>query len=325
MKPDNGEFSTDDHDVINSAEVIDSLGNMILVEINGETKQVSATSKNRLLYEHNLYELLHPEAEDSRIVLNEKSDTGEFVAIAPTNNDSIYMIWVGDNPYPVMNRPSMSEDVLRGVQEMIEDNDYSRIKNVYDEIRSDQVRQHIIEKAVSMYPRSEVIPEEDGWNIMGIFKLTWDTRIYLNGKSIKDQVSYKVRGGVEETDELHDFLKISAPQDVIDQYKGTKLKIHYPLSEEVDVTNNDTVNEECPVCGHTTAYEHEEPHADQDITTIVYVCQSCDQPWEQYQLTEREIQFIQKAEWLLNHREKYDDDAFWSVVENYVMRVDNFE
>lgn len=312
---------TQDPSVINNAEVVETLGNMFLVRVNGELKQVPATYKNELLYKHELYELLHPRTSDERVILTDDEQNEHFVAIAPTDNDSVYQIWVDDNPYPVMNPPSMAENVLRGVRDALNaPADYERLKQVYQEIRSTRVRRKVIEKASSLFAQNEVIPTEEGWNILGVFLLTWDARVFLNTSSIDDQKAYRVSGqGVSETDEAKEFIQLAVRDEILEEYRDIKLDVHYPLPMSVDVSSCPVVNKECPSCDNQEAYEYYEGDS-QVEERPVYVCtdDSCGQAWQEYDLTEREIEFIAKAQWLINHREYLDDDAFWDVVESYV-------
>lgn len=314
----------DDPTVINNAEVVETLGNMFLVKVDGELKQVPATYKNELLYKHELYQLLHPSSEDGRMVLTDES-SNEFIAVAPTENDSVYQIWIGENPYPVMNPPSMAERVLRGVRDAMESPaDYERLREVYHDIRSTRVRRSVIKKATSLFPRSEVIPEEEGWNILGVFLLTWDARVFLNTGSVDEQTAYRVAGsGVSETDEEKEFLQLAVQDDIVDRYKGMSLDVRYPLPKNIDLAGSEVSNIECPTCGNNESYKHYDEVSVEDEPIEerpVYVCtdNSCQQAWQKYELTEREIEFISKAKWLSNHRERLDDDAFWDVVESYV-------
>lgn len=313
-----------DPSVINDAELVETLGNMFLVKVDGEIKQVSATYKNELLYKHELYQLLHPDTEDERVDLTDDLDD-RFVAVAPTENDSVYQIWSGDNPYPVMNPPSMAEQVLRGVRDAMDSpSDYERLQQVYQDIRSTRVRRAVMEKASSLFPRSVVIPEDEGWNILGIFLLTWDARVFLNTESVDEQTAYRVAGsGVSETDEEKEFLQLAIKDDIIEQYRGTNLDIRYPLPENVEISGSKVVENECPTCANHESYRYYDDSSVDDETVDerpVYVCtdSSCEQSWREYELTERELEFIAKANWLVNHREQLEDDAFWDVVESYV-------
>ena len=317
----NNTGNADDPSVINNAEVVETLGNMFLVRVDGELRQVPATYKNELLYKHELYELLHPETTDERVILTDGKQTDRFVAIAPTENDSVYQIWVGDNPYPVMNPPSMAEDILRGVRDALDTpRDYERLYQIYRDIRSTRVRRSVMEKAASLFARNEIIPEGDGWNILGMFRVTWDARVFLNTGEVDEQTAYRVSGsGVSETEESKEFLQLAITDDVIQQYNDLTLEVHYPLPQSVDLSEYDVVDKECPTCGNESAHEYydEEDEVEQ---RPVYVCtnHSCGQAWQEFSLTEREIEFIAKSQWLVNHREQLDDGAFWDVIESYV-------
>ncbi len=304
-------------------EVVERLGNMYLVKVNGELKQVPATYKNKLLYDENMYDLLHPDASNERIILTDSEQDDDFIAIAPTNNDSVYQLWIDNNPYPVMNTPGNSEEVLKGVNEAIQTPaDYTRLKQVYKSIRSNEVRRHVIQKAESLFARNEIIPQDEGWCIMGLFILTWDGRVFLNTGKIEKQTSYSVRGsGVSETDNPREFLQLSVDEETISYYNNTLLKIHSPISPSIDVTNNDIHTKECPTCeSEEKIYEYYSDDS-QEQNRPIFVCSVCDTPWQEFKLTEREIEFISKAQWLLNHKQHLDDDAFWSVIESYVWHI----
>jgi hypothetical protein len=311
------------NDNISTPEVIERLGNMYLVKINGKLKQVPATYKNKLLYDKKLYELLHPDTPNERVILTDNAQNENFIAIAPTNNDSVYQLWVDDDPHPVMNTPSNSEKVLRGVNDALSSPaDYARLKNIYHEIRSNEVRRHVITKAESLFPRNEIIPTDEGWSILGLFILTWNSRVFLNTGEIEKQTAYRVRGsGVSETEQPREFLQLAMDEETIKCYRDTKLKIHYPLSKSVDVTNSEKTTCECPTCESTeSAYKYYDENS-KEKNRPVFVCSVCDHPWQEFKLTEREIEFIAKAQWLLNHREHLEDDAFWSVIESFVWHI----
>lgn len=328
------ESVTDDKDEIQNAKIEETLGNMLLVRVNGELKQVAATNKNELLYKHNLFEILNKGDEKSRVVLTDDEDEDNFVAIAPTDNDSVYQIWIDNNPYPVMNPPSKAGDVLRGVKEALETpSSYETIKRVYEDIRSDRVRRFVIQSMESVFSSGEVVPEPDGWNILGIFVLTWDARVFLNTSD--RGTAYRVTGsGVSETQDTKQFLQLSIGNETIEEYRGQSVKVSYPLPMDADVSGSPTVDKNCPTCGNNVAHEyiHEGNNAlkkqvnddvninEDNFETKVYVCtkSKCEQAWQEYSLTEREVEFIAKANWLVNHREKLDDEAFWDVIESYV-------
>lgn len=330
----NDENVTDDKEEIQNAEIEESLGNMLLVRVNGELKQVAASNKNKLLYKHNLFEILNTGSDKSRVILTDDEDDENFVAIAPTDNDSVYQIWLDSNPYPVMNPPSKAEDVLRGVKEALETpSSYETIKRVYEDIRSDRVRRFVIQSLESVFSSGQVVPESDGWNILGMFILTWDARVFLN--TSERGTAYRVTGSsVSETQDTKQFLQLSINDETIEKYRDQTVQVSYPLPLDVDVSGSPTVNKQCPTCNNSVAHEHihsgnnalrnqfddSVDFDDDQFETKVYVCtdSDCKQAWQEYSLTEREVEFISKANWLVNHREKLDDEAFWDVIESYV-------
>lgn len=305
-------------EVINNSEIIEKLGNMYLVKIDGNIKQVPATYKNKLLYEKELYDLLHPDTNNSRVILTDKEDS-EFIAVAPTQNDSIYQLWVSENGYPVMNTPSKSESVLRGIDESLDENpDYTRLKDLYEELNENQVRRHVIERASSVFPKSEIVPTKDGWSVLGLFLLTWDARIFLDTGEIQEQKSYRVSGSsVSETNDTRSFLQLSVGEEYIEKYNGTPLKVHYPLSNSVNIESCEIENKSCPMCESQQAHTYYDTNAEYSEKPV-HICTGCNQPWQEFNLEEREIEFIYKAKWLLNCRREYEDSVFWNIIESYV-------
>lgn len=317
-------MNTEDSDgVINSPEVMESLSNMLIVRVNGETKTVSASEKNKLLYEHNLYELLHPGSRNKRVVLRDSDDDSEFIAIGPTENDSVYRLWFGRQTYPIMNQPSKASDVLRAVNAALGDYpDYEPFRNVFNEIRSNQVRRRVIQSAESMFSQTEIVPTEEGWEVLGLFLITWDARIFLNTEDAGKHATYQIGvREVTETEKTRQFISLSVGEEVFKQYSDLSLKASAILDEQ-SVTNRQPVDNDCPTCDDenvqlVTVSRTDKP--DQDV----FKCESCDQAWEEHKLTEREIEFIGKVKWLIQHREQLDDDTFWTVIEKYVWHGPN--
>lgn len=309
----------------NDFEILEKLGNMFLVKQNGQINQIPATYKNKLLYEKELYKLINPENRKERVILSDDK-TDDFIAISPTNSDSVYQLWVDEFAYPVMNKPSQAEDVLRAVYEAINaPKTYEPFRRIYNKIKSETGRTHVLKKAAKLFPKTDVIPVEDGWQIHGIFHLTWQNQIFLD--TDREETSYVVRGGgVKETNKKQQFLDFEIDKDTISAYKDTKLQFSYkPIqNEETEIIN--TTTKTCPYCNEEsecklTAYkynldsiEHKDPW---------FNCNNCDKTWRVYKLTENEIIFLAKAEWLHNHRTKLDDDVFWNVIEKYVWNLDS--
>lgn len=212
MHPNDVDHNPDD------VEIIQELGNMFLVRVEGETRQVGNNPKNELLYKHGLYSLLHSESEASRTVL---SESDPYVAVAPTSNDSIYSIWYGEeDDFPLQNPPSKANDVLKGIRDgLSEPADYATIKETYEWIRDNQVRRNLIDKLTPMFPSASVIPNEEGWVVEGIFLVTWDARVFISAADLEEN-SYVVRGGITEADGKREFLSLTPdadPEEVVER------------------------------------------------------------------------------------------------------------
>ena len=202
-----------ENNIENEPEIIQELGNMFLVRVDGTTQQVASTPKNELLYKHGLYSLLHAGADAERVVLSDEDDD-VYAAVAPTANDSVYNIWFGDpDDHPLQNPPSKANEVLAGVRDALEDPaDYSTLKDAYEWVRDNQVRRDIMEKLLPLFPRASVIPNEEGWVVEGMFLVTWDARVFIAGSDL-DEGSYRVAGGVTKTDEKREFLSLTPEKD----------------------------------------------------------------------------------------------------------------
>lgn len=324
----NDEDNTEDISDYRSQEVVSSLGNMFLVRDNEGIKQVPTTHKNRLLYERGFYKILNSSNKSKKIVLTDEEDE-QFVAIAPTENDSVYKIWIDDNTNPVKNPPSMSEKVLSGVEDSIDSpSDYECLRNVYQEIQSKRVRRSVIKRVARLFPKSEVIPEEDGWNIKGVFLLTWDARVFLNTGGIDEQTVYRVVGShVSEIEESKQYLQISFDDDIVNSYRGNvSIKIRHHINDKVNYDELEVKNNKCPTCGNKQSYRYYDSISGLDVSddqdVPVYICHSndCSQTWREYKLTQKENEFVSKAQLLLNYREKLPDDAFWDVIESHILK-----
>lgn len=202
-------INLDKHDV-SEVELVEGgeLSNMFLVKIGDETKPVKNTSKNKLLYKHGLYDFLYG-GDSERKILREEP----YVAVKPLDSDGEYRLWWEDSELGVTVQPRKSERLLGGIVDVLEHNDYTQIKSVYQQILNNQVRRQIINPLSILYPQSEVIPSDDGWVIRGLFKVTWDAKVYLIGKDL-DEGDYRRRGeDVVETDESIEFLTLEPNEE----------------------------------------------------------------------------------------------------------------
>lgn len=254
-----------DPENLDKARVVEGseLSNMFLVEIDGKTKPVKNTAKNELLYKHGLYEFLYGENTERKIL----SDKNPYIAIRPHHEDE-YKVWFEDEDMPVVVPADKSERLLRGIGEYLEEGRHSRIKSVYREILDNQVRRKVINMLSVIYPQKEVVTTSEGWIVRGLFKVTWDTGVYIVSKDL-DEGSYRAAGDT--------VRKIDTPQDFL------TLKENYePDSKEIKA-------------GDKT-----------------------------YLLTDLEMEFISKVEYLLEFEKNVNDPALLSVIRRQVRDEINY-
>jgi hypothetical protein len=189
-------------------ELVDGgdLGNMFLVRVDGELKRKAKTNKNVLLYKHGLYSLLR---EDGKRTILSQEDP--YIAIEPTNNDDVYALWHGLHNHPVMTPPSKSEKVLEGVITSIEYGDHTKLSQVYQYVLDNQVRRNIMSHLINEFPVN-VVETSEGWQVDGMFLVTWETNIYLAADDL-DEDTYIVSGGVSRTDERKEFITLTPERE----------------------------------------------------------------------------------------------------------------
>lgn len=255
---DDNPIDLDKHDV-SDVEIVEGgeLANMFLVKIDGETKPVKNTSTNKLLYKYGLYEFLYG-GESERKILSEDP----YIAVEPLDSDGKYRVWHGDSDLGVTVPPSKSENLLSGIVDALEHDDYSQVEAVYRDIFNNQVRRQVINPLSIMYPQSEVVPADEGWIIRGLFKVTWDANVYLVGKDLDEGDYRRGGGGVTQTDEPMEWLELE-PQTV-------------PEPKTIKINDN------------------------------------------QYTLSELEMEFIAKVEYLLDFEETIGDEALLEIIKRQV-------
>lgn len=289
-------------------EIIQELGNVFIVrEDDGTTSQKPKTEKNKLLYKYNMTNLFK-----NNEAFEYETNKGDSVRIKQLTDDAGFQITVNDK-YPIITNRSRSADVLKGIRFIKEEDDISKIERIYDEIYNTQVRRNVINKTEKMF-KGKVIPESDGWNILGMFKLTWSGDVFLQDKS--EQV-HIVRGGeTVESDKDFNFLDLRVPTDEVEDIDTLQIQVSGTINKD-DMESEKLVDVvECPSCqcNEVTSYKTDSL----DIVKELYMCDNCSTIWKEYELTDREIEFLSKAQWLVNHRDYLDDDAFWDVIESYV-------
>lgn len=206
----------------NTPQIIQELGNMFLVNVDGATKQVAHTPKNELLYKHGLYDLLNGHGENNRTELSTDGDE-TYVAIAPTEHDDIYSLWFGEeDDVPLQTPPSRADNVLRGVRDALSEySSLERIREEYQWVLKNNIRREVVEPLITMFPQSSVVPSPEGWHIEGLFVVTWDARVFLL-KNESEEGSFKVRGSETVKTDSCEFISLTPQFDVEELIQSRK-------------------------------------------------------------------------------------------------------
>lgn len=152
--------------------------NMMLVKTpDGELKPIANSPKNNLLYKHNLHEVLFSdESHMKKLVLSRDP----YLAIsANEDNDTIYTLWKEKDKFPLQNPPKKAYEVLKAVRTAIEDKNFEEFKQIYDWISDHQVNKEIINNFINWFPATSVVVTDDGWEVEGLFVVTWTAEVFL--------------------------------------------------------------------------------------------------------------------------------------------------
>lgn len=248
-------------------EVIDRLGNAIMVRDGGTARFVPRSPKTLLKYEHCLTELFNTSETDDPIILNDNPS----LAVAPTDNECVYVLWK-DGTLPVRNPPSRNEDVLSAILDIVENRSVEAFESLYDSLFATQARPEVLNQVLTQYapiPPTSVVPESSGWVVEGMFLLTWQTNTYLVTRDYSQKAyNLGLRKPIDEEPQLL-RLEPSLPET----------SIEIPLDDGYETTPT--------------------------------------------KLSERELNFLTKASWLVDYRENYNDDVYWTQIERLVRTETN--
>lgn len=142
------------------------------------TKNLSKTPKNVLLYKHGLYSLVQGDPDEIYVLSQEP-----YAAVSPTEDDSSYVIWVGEDSTPVHTPPEKERRVLEVIRDIVEDGGMDAIdelEKLQVEILDSQVRRNVVNKLLSQPPFSQLVERGvleatgRGWLFHGSLLLTWE-------------------------------------------------------------------------------------------------------------------------------------------------------
>ena len=180
----------------------------------GEPGLKIASPENKLLFdpqdqlpfENGMYEFLNGQ---EALLLSEDPE----VIVAPTNNEYAYILRVRGNT--VETTPNQASDVLEGVLQVAEEESVDKILNVYDDIMSSQVRQHVINALLSTFEEDERIESlMNGWLIDDFYLVDWAASLYTKDDD-PDEGDYQREGGdVVKKDTSYEFVDLNLNRDI---------------------------------------------------------------------------------------------------------------
>ncbi|QLG30001.1 hypothetical protein HUG10_20560 (plasmid) [Halorarum halophilum] len=206
-----------------------------------ETRNVTKTNRNVLLYEHGLYDLVYGSGNE----ILELSQT-PYAAVASHEQEGTFTVWVNDEP-PIETPPRMEEDVLEAVREIL-DNERRTIApltEIHKTILDTQVRRHVINRLLDEAPfsafteRGLIDTESRGWLLYDQLLLTWEGE--FRNQSNEDR-RYEVSGsGVRQVESVNEAFSLSrrGQQDVTE------------YGEDGEQTTNDRITVEFGDVTHT--------------------------------------------------------------------------
>lgn len=159
----------------------------VIIEWGDRTEKLmpAATPHNRMLFDReqysyegrSLYELLFGDAH-RRVTLQQSP----LLAIKPGPFEDTYRLWY-DSEDDVLTQEAESHRLFRGLTEFTEQSDDSRLKDLHNEIREEQISRN----AMTALFRDRCFGEDtdrievvsDGISVDGIFLLTWNAKFFL--------------------------------------------------------------------------------------------------------------------------------------------------
>jgi len=233
-----------------------------VITSDGQPNLVKATAENLLLYDPaddlpfdgGMHEFL---AGNEALVLSPQDPE---VMVAPTGNEYCYILRV--NGDTVETTPKQAEKVLRGIKDAAINQQFQPLVQLYDTIRSNQVRREVVNALHETFDESERIQTTpSGWLVDEFYLVNWEASMYAKTDD-PDKADVKRSGsGVIEMDRSFEFVQLRMNRDI----------------EPVEVRING----------------------------------------EAFRLTEREMLFLGKINWLLDRRHYHPDMEFWKNADQH--------
>lgn len=144
---------------------------------NGGTELKKRNATNELLYIEQMYDFLRSSG-NIRVLRTEEE--GGYLAIAPTEEDDIFTLWVDSSNQPITTRIDDAKSVLEGVVDAL-NGDYEALEEVYFTYIEDRARPNVVNLLEDSLP---VETTEEGWIVEDNFLVTWEAEIY---RSVEDK------------------------------------------------------------------------------------------------------------------------------------------
>ena len=162
--------------------------------------------ENQLPFENGMYEFLNGQ---EALLLSEDPE----IIVAPTSNEYAYILRVRGNT--VETTPNQASDVLEGVLQVAEEESVDKIMNLYDDIMSSQVRQHVIDALHSTFEEDGRIESAtNGWLIDDFYLVDWAASLYTKDDD-PDEGDYQRQGSdVVKKDTSYEFVDLKMNRDI---------------------------------------------------------------------------------------------------------------
>lgn len=183
--------------------------NYLLQYPNNETELIKRNPTNRLLYEEGMYDFLNSVEDDIQILRTE--DDGGYLAIAPTQEDDVFTLWVDDPDRPIITKPDEGREVLEALTDAL-DGEYEPLRNIYYKQVEDQARPTVVNR---LAPSFDIEPTQHGWRIEDQFLVTWENEIYRSADDMESE-SFVRKGDRVESVGSRESIHLTGNAEAVD-------------------------------------------------------------------------------------------------------------
>lgn len=186
-------------------------GNYLIEFADGSQDVVNRTITNELLYEEGMWDFLDADEGEEVQVLSDE-DSAKYVAIAPTSETDVFTLWYGNPNNPVLTPSSRSVEILYGLKDALEGN-FETLSSEYRRVFNTHVDKRAVNQLVGSFP--DVEAKEHGWQIEGIFFVTWQKEVYRSPEDIDKESIVRQGSSVGLAGESRESLKLELPSESV--------------------------------------------------------------------------------------------------------------